>query len=154
MWTKMTRAVLIGATLSLITGAVWAGEAVTYRGTGTYVLARTLLPLANGDAVMHLAHDTMATIEPSESGFMSGDCAGLAHLTAEGEYSSRIFCTFTETEGDSFDVRGEGKGDGGTVEIIGGSGKWNGATGSGTLKRKWAEGNRGTYEYEFRISTP
>jgi len=154
MRTITTRVVLVATTLSLITGAVWAGEVVTYRGTGTYVLARTLLPLANGDAVMHLAHDTMATIEPSESGFMSGDCAGLAHLTADGKYSSQIFCTFTETEGDSFDVRGESKGDDGTVEIIGGSGKWNGATGSGTLKRKWAEGNRGTYEYEFRIATP
>ena len=154
MRTITTRVVLVATTLSLITGAVWAGEVVTYRGTGTYVLARTLLPLANGDAVMHLTHDTMATIEPSEIGFMSGDCAGLAHLTADGKYSSRIFCTFTETEGDSFDVRGESKGDDGTVEIIGGSGKWNGATGSGTLKRKWAEGNRGTYEYEFRIATP
>jgi hypothetical protein len=45
-------------------------------------------------------------------------------------------------------------GDSGQVEIIGGSGKWAGATGSGTFKRKFSSGNRGTYEYEFTITTP
>ncbi len=55
---------------------------------------------------------------------------------------------------DSFDAHGQGDGIEGKVEIIGGSGKWTGATGTGTIKRKWAQGNRGTYEYEFTISTP
>jgi hypothetical protein len=131
-----------------------AGESVTYRGTGTYVLARTLLPLANGGAVMQLVHETVATIEPSETGFIFGDCAGLGYLTVDGEYTGEVYCTFAENDSDHFDVRGSGKRDSATVEILGGSGKWSGATGTGTLKRKWADGNRGTYEYEFKIATP
>ena len=75
----------------------------------SYVLTRAILPLANGDAVMHLIHDTIATIEPSESGFIYGD---------------------------SFDLRGRDEKDGASVEIIGGSGKWTGATGAGIWKRK------------------
>ncbi len=124
MWTMLTRGALFGTTLVFLGAAVSAGEPVTYRGTGSYVLTRAIMPLANGDAVMHLIHDTIATIEPSESGFIYGDCAGLAHLTVENEYSSQFFCTFTETEGDSFDLRGRDEEDGASVEIMGGSGMW------------------------------
>ena len=154
MGTMITRAVLLGTALALLGGAASAGEPVAYRGTGTYTLTRALLPLANGDAVMHLAHDTVATIEPSETGFIYGDCAGIGHMTAAGKYSSQVFCTFTEIQGDGFDVRVQGDKEGGSVDIIGGSGKWAGATGTGTLKRKWSQGDRGTYEYEFKIATP
>lgn len=42
----------------------------------------------------------------------------------------------------------------GNVEVIGGSGKWTGATGTGELKQKWTEGSRGSYEYTFDIATP
>ncbi len=67
---------------------------------------------------------------------------------------SQFFCTFTETGGDSFDLRGRDDEDSASVEIIGGSGKWTGATGAGTWKRKWGQGNRGTFEYEVKITTP
>jgi hypothetical protein len=43
---------------------------------------------------------------------------------------------------------------GGTVKIIGGSGKWAGASGDGTLEAKSADGYGGSYSYEFRITTP
>ena len=65
--------------------ATTAGETVTYKGTGTYEVMRSLLPLANGGAALHLMNNTVATIEPSESGFMDGDCAGLGYLSPEGE---------------------------------------------------------------------
>jgi hypothetical protein len=65
-----------------------------------------------------------------------------------------VYCTFNETGDDSFDLHARGDGTSGSVEIIGGSGKWAGATGSGTIKKKWAEDVRGTYEYEFKIATP
>ena len=56
---------------------------------------------------------------------------------------------------DAFDIRATLKPpEGGTVEVIGGRGKWAGATGSGTIKPKFAEGNRGSYVYEFEITTP
>ena len=42
----------------------------------------------------------------------------------------------------------------GEVEIIGGSGKWSGATGSGTIRPKHSAGVRGSYHYAFEITTP
>ena len=110
--------------------------------------------LANGGAAIHLSNQTVATITPSESGFIFGDCAGLGYLSPESAYEVHVFCTFTETGNDSFDIKGEGGVKGGSVEIIGGSGKWIGATGTGTFTRKWADGPRGSYDYEFHITTP
>jgi hypothetical protein len=115
---------------------------------------RALLPLANGGAAIHLSHNIVATIDPSESGFIFGDCAGLGYLTVEGSYSGTLYCTFTETGDDSFDLKVVSRDDSGSVEIIGGSGKWADATGKGSVKRKYSAGNRGSYEYEFNITTP
>ena len=146
-------AVLACATVMLMSPTVSAGETVTYKGMGTYEVMRAVLPLANGGAAIHLSHNIVATIDPSESGFIFGDCAGLGHLTAEGRYSGALYCTFTETGDDSFDLKATTGDDSGSVEIIGGSGKWTDATGKGSLTRKYAAENGGSYVYEFNITT-
>jgi hypothetical protein len=147
-------AVLASVAVMLMSSVVSAGETVTYKGMGTYEVMRAVLPLANGGAAVQLSNNIVATITPSESGFIFGDCAGLGYLTVEGSYSGDIYCTFTETGDDSFDIKGVVRGESGGVEIIGGSGKWTGATGKGSIKRKYAAENRGSYEYEFSITTP
>ena len=43
--------------------------------------------------------------------------------------------------------------DGATAKVIGGSGKWKGATGSGKFHTKFVKGNWVTYEYELKITT-
>ena len=117
--------------------------------------ARVTLPLANGGAAVHLTNDIVAIMEPSPTGYVTGDCAGLGYLSPEGEYSVDAYCSFAETTADAFDIRTTlTPGEGGTVEIIGGRGKWQGATGSGTITPKFSEGNRGSYLYEFTITTP
>lgn len=152
----VTRSVFVSALASaLVCGVAAAGETVTYKGAGTFVATRVALPLASGGAAIHLSNDVVATIEPSPIGFMRGDCAGLGYLSANGEYSVEAYCTFAESAADAFDIKAMVKPEaGGVVEVIGGIGKWAGATGSGTLKPKFAEGRRGTYNYEFEITTP
>ncbi len=65
-----------------------------------------------------------------------------------------LYCTFTASGDDGFDIKAAVRDDSGSVEIIGGSGKWANATGKGSVKRKYSAGNRGSYEYEFSITTP
>jgi hypothetical protein len=84
--------------LILACGVATAGETTVYRGTGHYVSTQVLLPLASGGAAIHLSNDTVATIEPSEIGFIFGECAGLGYTSAEGEFSSNAYCTFSENE--------------------------------------------------------
>ena len=145
---------VLPALVLLLAGVSAQGETVTYRGMGTYQVIRTLMPLANGGAAIHLSNDIVATIEPSESGFIFGDCAGIGFLSPESRYSAQLYCTFTETGNDAFDLKAVMDDQHGTIEIIGGSGKWQGATGAGSVKPKYAEGDRGSYEYEFKITTP
>lgn len=147
-------AVLACATVMLMSPTVSAAETVTYKGMGTYEVMRAVLPLANGGAAVQTSNNVVATIEPSESGFIFGDCAGLGYLTVEGSYSGAVYCTFTETGNDSFDLKAVTQDDSGSVEIIGGSGKWTGATGKGSVKRKYTAENGGSYLYEFSITTP
>lgn len=150
----MKGAVLACASAMLMIQTASARQTVNYKGMGTYEVMRALLPMANGGAAIHLSHNIVATIEPSESGFIFGDCAGLGYLTVEGQYTGSLYCTFTETGNDSFDFKATTRGAGGSVEIIGGSGKWANATGTGSVKRKYAAENGGSYEYEFSITTP
>ena len=149
------KALLLAVPMTLVLyGSAVAGETITYKGTGTYTAVKNLMPLAGGGAAVHMSFNTVATIRPSESGFMFGSCIGLAYLGADESYAANMLCTFTETGEDGFDIRGLGDGQTGKVEIIGGSGKWAGATGTGTFARMWTDGPRGSYEYEFAITTP
>ncbi len=148
-------AIVLGLALTSGVSTAWAVNTVTYKGTGTFVATRVALPLANGGAAIHLTNDIVATIEPSQTGFIYGDCAGLGYLSAEAEYSVDAYCSFIESAADGFEIKAKlAVPAGGTVEIIGGRGKWADATGTGTIKPKHIEGSRGTYDYEFEITTP
>ncbi len=132
-----------------------AAESVSYKGTGTYITTRSMLPLAGGGAVISNKSTTIATIEPSEFGFMVGECMGLGLLSAEGSAADLDFyCTFRESSIDGFDIKGTGAGDSAKTEVVGGRGKWQGATGQGTIKRRAERGDRGSFNYEVTISTP
>jgi hypothetical protein len=152
---KTIGSVAVALVVAVAGPAASAGETVTYTGTGTYSVTRALLPLANGGAALHLANDTVATIQPSESGFMNGDCAGLGYLSPDGEATMLAICTFDLTRADGFVVRLDGDPKAGSgVQVLGGRGKFENATGTGTLRRTFVEGDRGSYEYEFKITTP
>lgn len=132
-----------------------AGETVTYTGHGTYTTTRSLLPLSNGGAVLHTVTDTVAAVQPSESGFMYGDCAGLGYLSPDDDFTIKTICDFNLTSADGFVVSFQGDPEAGvSVRVIGGRGKFEKASGSGKARQTFLEGDRGSYEFEFRIKTP
>ena len=154
-----SKLIMVIAALALGSGSAAMAGTTNYKGKGHAVTTYVILPLGNGGAAVQLSNSSMATIEPSESGFMMGECAGLGYLGPEGgAIGGSAFCTFEENAKDSFDVRAnfetQGAKGGGKVEVIGGSGKWEGATGTGTFKRTFLDGNRTSFEYEFKITTP
>ena len=127
---------------------------MTYKGTGTYQVHRSLLPLVNGGAALHLINEVVATIEPSETGFVYGDCASVGYLSPEGEPEINGYCSFRETGEDGFVLKTQSDLEGGKAKVIGGSGKWAGATGDLVMKRKHIGKDGGTYEYTMTITTP
>jgi len=138
--------------LLAVLGASAGAETVTFTGSATYTAQRELLPLSNGGAAVHVTNRVIGTLSPSDSsGFITGDCAGLAYISPEGDVSIDNLCTFMENDEDGFTLRGRSGVEGGKSEIIGGTGRFEGATGQGRMRRTWLEGNRGSVEYEFRM---
>jgi hypothetical protein len=111
------------------------------------------MPMSGDRAAIATAAKITATIAPSESGFMFGNCAGLSNVT-DSSTDTRALCHFVETGENAFDFELTISNGSGDVKIIGGSGKWQGASGTGTLVRKYVEGSRGSFEYTFNITTP
>jgi hypothetical protein len=149
-------AALIVIVLSALIGVPGdaAAAAAALKGKGTYFVKRTLMPLADGGAVLHTTASTVASSDSSDGGVLFGECAGLAHIDGDGKAKGRIYCNFTEGGKDVFVVEADIGIEGGDVRIIGGSGKWSGASGTGMLKRIGEDGGTGTYLYEFNISAP
>ena len=100
---------IIFASLALCSvGSVFAGQTVVYKGTGSYVATKALMPLGSGGAAVHMSNKIIATIEPSEVGFMHGTCAGMGHISDVGDDSMQAYCTFEEKRGDIFDIKATG----------------------------------------------
>ena len=73
---------------------------------------------------------------------------------AGDDYTADVYCTFRANEQDSFDVKAKTESKGGTAEVIGGRGKWAGATGTARMNRTSQAENGGTYTFELKITTP
>ena len=141
------------AAVILMPGSAAAGT-VTLTGKGTYFVSRDLMPLGNGGAAVHITNTTVVSVQPSETGVMFGECAGLAYLAPDASYTSHIYCNFTENGKDVFVIEGEMSPDGGAIKVVGGSGKWASATGTGTVTPNGEQDDQGLYSYEFQITTP
>ena len=150
---RRTAAALLAAAALCAAGTA-AAETMTIKGKGTYFVQRELLPLANGAAALHITATTVVSAEPSDSGIMFGECAGLAYLERDASYRSRIYCNFTENGTDSFAIQGDMDKEGGKITVIGGSGRFENASGDGKLTALGEEGGQGRYSYEFTIATP
>jgi hypothetical protein len=142
------------ATLVLCLSGTATADTVTLKGRGTYFVHRALMPLGNGGAAVHVTNKTVMSVEPSETGVMFGECAGLAYLTPDAKYASRIYCNFTESAEDTLVVQGDVSPDGGKLAIIGGSGRWKDATGSGKIMPLGEDDEQGRYAYELQVVTP
>ena len=153
MMTTRTMATLAIAIATLVCGTAWAGETVTYTGSGTYVSSQLTMDLGNGGTVFSARNESVATLSTSPPTLLFGKCMGLGLITGD-DYTADVYCTFRANEQDSFDVKAKTESKGGTAEVIGGSGKWAGATGTARMNRTSQAENGGTYTFELEITTP
>jgi hypothetical protein len=142
------------AALALVTATASHGAETSYSGTGTYFATRVLMPMGNGGAAVKMDNEVVLSIAPSEYGFLFGECTGLGYISPEGKFSSTAYCTLREDATHSLDIRAQRTEDSASGEIIGGSGRWEGATGSMQLNSKFEEGSRGSFDYSMKLTTP
>ncbi len=150
----ISRYAAAGFALLLICGSATAGETVSYNGSGTYTAQKLTMTLGNGDVVFTAWNEGMATISTDPPILLFGRCMGLGMLDMTDAYSVDVYCTFRANDEDSFDVKARSGTDGGQGEVIGGSGRWAGATGAIRMTRTSERENSGTYTFEIELTTP
>ena len=150
----ISRCAAAGFAVLLVLGPASAGETVSYNGSGTYTAQKLTMTLGNGDMVFTAWNEGMATISTDPPILLFGRCMGLGMLDMTDAYSVDVYCTFRANDEDSFDVKARSGTDGGQGEVIGGSGRWAGATGAIRMTRTSEQENSGTYTFEIELTTP
>lgn len=138
----------------LISNDGFAGN-LTYKGSAQTTAQKSLLPLASGDTVVTSASHGVAAISTDPPTILTVKCAGLGTLKANDEFSGDAYCTFSANDTDRLDVKGsERPGSPATLEVIGGSGKWAGARGTGVFTRVGSEGEHNFFNFEIELTAP
>ena len=143
--------------LCLVFPAMGNAESMTFTGSASTSSTQVQMPLANGATVV-TANATGIAAMTGESApipiLLELRCSGLGYAMDDSDGSTELYCTFMENDVDQFDIKGSEKSGETTITVIGGSGRWAKATGSGTLKRVSTSENSSRSTFELTINTP
>ena len=151
MFKVTTHIVTVLVMLILSTNTVMAAQE-TLKGRLYSVTTQNLMPLGNGEGAISVLVQGVVAMGGDSPSLYGVNCVGVGLQDLKDKVTSTFYCTFKSNEEDRFDVKGkviDGKGD---LEIIGGSGKYAGATGKGKYQRL-ADGEEGQGMLEFKIRT-
>ena len=154
MRTVKTIFCIILGLITPISALVSAGETVTYSGSGRSNGHETTMTLGNGDTVVMARSDGVASISTNPPGLLATKCTAMGLVKSDNSFRADYYCTLRENERDGFDIKGVEGSKEGTATVIGGSGKWEGATGSGKITLLSHDEDVSTYTYELTITTP
>jgi hypothetical protein len=134
-----------------------AGQTTKYTGMVFAAPVKHLMPLGNGDAILITEISGIATLSDNPPSINILICSGMGVVNKESQTTLNFYCSIKASDEDSFDFKGtstEENGNAeGTFDVIGGSGKWAGATGKGKFIRliKSDAGNKAAFEVEITV---
>ena len=143
--------------LCLVLPAAGNAASTSFTGTASTTSTQVQMPLANGATVVTANATGVAamTADSAPHPILLGlRCSGLGYAMNESNGSIELYCTFVESEADQFDVKGTEKSGETLITVIGGSGRWANATGSGILKRVSTSVNSSQSTFNLTIETP
>ena len=151
MQTAMTLLVFVAYPLS-------AAETTKYTGTVFASPVKHLMPLSNGDAVLMIESSGIMALSGNPPTLNTLTCSGMGYQTVENETTTDFYCNIKENDTDSLDLKGKATGNGnesdGSFSVIGGSGKWKGASGKGKFIRLEKSAGANKTFLEIEVTTP
>ncbi len=126
----------------------------TYTGSGRVIRNEMTMNLGNGQMVYSANSEGVATISTEPPALLRVKCMGLGRTVEQSGSDTDIYCTFRLDAENAFDVKAKATAKGGTANVIGGSGKWSGATGTVTFVQTSAADTAGSFTYKMTITTP
>ncbi len=148
---------LSGIALCCALPIVCNAGSTTFTGSASTSSTQVQMPLANGATVVTAIATGVAAMTSNSTPnpiLMELRCGGLGYAKNETEGSIELYCTFMENEADQFDVKGSENAGKTVITVIGGSGRWANATGSGTLTRTSTGTNSSKSTFNLTIVTP
>lgn len=154
---------IFGAALAtsglLVANDALAETVIKIKSQGVAVIDRQNFPLSDGSAVQLIAFRTVWTeLEGDLAGQSRGSsCHGLGKVTPEGVYSGLGRCEATWSAKDALTLDYSDGAGGGDWVVIGGTGKFKGAKGSGHVTFVWFDavnGDKATLTDEGTITLP
>jgi len=147
------RSILLLCALGAMAPAAQA-DTVELSGSLRMTVGKTLMPLGNGGSVITASSHGIAAISTTPPTLLDAKCVGMGYVPAEGEHATEFYCSFSANEVDRLDLKGTDGPAGGTATVIGGSGKWQGATGGGSFKRETSSETTSSSTFELKLTTP
>ena len=130
----------------------------TLHGEGRYTANRRPFTLANGEQVVLMSNYGVASMATPGSTtvpeLVQFHCGAMGLLSKDNQFNFDVYCSMSASDKDAIDFKGTGNSDLVKVTVIGGKGRWQGATGSGTITAQKQDGAADTFAYELKISTP
>ena len=143
--------------LCLTLPAVSSAGSMAYTGSASTSSTQVQMPLANGGTEITANATGVAAMTSQDTPnplLFALRCSGLGFAPGESSGSIEFYCTFMENDVDQFDVRGSEDSGQTKITVIGGSGRWEKATGSGTLKRTATSTSSSRSTFDVTINTP
>lgn len=140
--------------LLVITNSAVAGQTASYTGTVYASPVKSLMPLGNGDGVLIMQSSGIVAMSGEPPTIHAISCSGMGLQKMDNTTTTDFYCNLKENTEDSFDIKGHaGDETGGEFDVVGGSGKWAGATGKGKFVRviQSDEGNKNVFEVEITV---
>lgn len=143
---------LLACVFLLVAAQGAAAETIELTGRVYADRAANLLPLGNGDGAMTVQASGVVAMSGNPPSLFALGCAGLGLVDKEGEATMDVYCSLTEDGENAFDLKGRVHKGEGTFDVIGGSGRFAGATGKATYKRL-GDASSGTGVLEVKLKT-
>jgi hypothetical protein len=151
----MLSAVMIA--LLCATGSASAKETTKYTGTVYGHPVIHLMPLGNGDGIVIVEITGIVALSGNPPTVNTLSCSGMGLQKVNNNITTNFYCNVKENTEDSFDIKGlaseiNGKSSG-SFDVVGGSGKWSGATGKGKFLRvlQTEAGNKTVMEMSITV---
>jgi len=112
------------------------------------------MPLGNGEGVLIMQSSGIVAMSGEPPTIQALSCSGMGLQKLDESTTTDFYCNLKENTEDSFDIKGTaGNETGGEFDVIGGSGKWAGATGKGKFVSviQSEEGNKNVFEVEITV---
>jgi hypothetical protein len=153
-----TTSFAIAAILAATAASAEAGT-LKFKGEGATFVDFKIWDMADGSQAQNFVSQVVTTVVDGDmkDSTLSGICYGTGRITKAAPWTGFHHCTFSLSAEDAYSIEARDDEKGGRFTVIGGKGKFAGATGGGAFQYLWGDtqyGDKLKWASDVEITTP